>query len=144
MPKKMKQAKKNQRSPLWQPGSRLPLLTTLIDAMLASADDQYHALQLARQHASLLDASAAGHVITVFTTQQDILGLYDAQVQHWRAETLTEAQRVDLEHLARHLQRLHTVIAAVLTLANELKAHTKGAGDKRSFSRRRSWAWNAC
>jgi hypothetical protein len=49
---------------------------------------------------------------------------HDEQVQRWQAETLTDAQRGDLEHLVSHLQRLHTVIAVVLTLADELKAHT--------------------
>jgi predicted short-subunit dehydrogenase-like oxidoreductase (DUF2520 family) len=50
--------------------------------------------------------------------------LYDKQVQRWQAESLIDVQRGDLEHLATHLQRLQTVIAAVLKLADELKAHT--------------------
>ena len=125
MPKKTKDTKKNnQLPPQWQPIARLPLLTTLIDGMLESAEEQYQTLQLARQRPHILDDYTVGRVITVFTRQQKDLGLYDEQVQRWQAETLTDAQRGDLEHLVSHLQRLHTVIAAVLKLADELKAHT--------------------
>ena len=125
MPKKKTGTKKNnQLPPQWQPIARLPLLTTLIDGMLESAEEQYQTLQLARQRPHILDDYTVGRVITVFTRQQKDLGLYDEQVQRWQAETLTDAQRGDLEHLVSHLQRLHTVIAAVLKLADELKAHT--------------------
>lgn len=123
MPKEKTGTKKNQILSQWQPNSRLPQLTALIDRMLTSADEQYQSLQFARQHPHMLDDDTVGRVITVFSTQQNIFGLYDEQVKRWRAETLTDAQRGDLEHLARHLQRLHTVIVAILNLANELKAH---------------------
>jgi len=100
------------------------LLTTLTDGMLESAEEQYKNLQLARQRPHVLDDYTVGRVITVFTSQQNDLDLYDKQVQRWQAETLTDEQREDLKHLVSHLQRLHTVIAAVLKLADELKAHT--------------------
>lgn len=124
MPKKKTGTTKNNQPARWQPNSRLPLLATLLDRMLTSADEQYQMLQLARQRSHALDNDNIGRVITVFTTRQEILGLYDEQVKRWRAETLTDTQRGDFERLARHLQRLHTVIAAVLTLANELKTRT--------------------
>ena len=122
--KKTGTKKNNQLPPQWQPIARLPLLTTLIDGMLESADEQYQTLQLARQRPHVLDDYTVGRVITVFTKQQKDLGLYDEQVQRWQAEALTDEQRGDLAHLVSHLQRLHTVIAAVLKLADELKAHT--------------------
>jgi len=125
MPKKTKDTKKNnQIPPQWQPIAQLPLLTTLIDGMLESANEQYKNLQLARQKPHVLDDYTVGRVIEVFTKQQNDLSLYDEQVQRWQAETLTDEQREDLKHLVSHLQRLHTVIAAVLKLADELKAHT--------------------
>jgi hypothetical protein len=133
MPRQTDNTKKEQFSPQWQPSSRLPLLITLIDGMLEIANEEYQNLQLACQLPHVLDNDTIERVITGFTSKQKDLGLYDEMMEHWRAETLTDQQRGDLEHLARHLQHLHLVIATVLTLADELKAsiHREGPGEKR-------------
>ena len=64
---------------LQQPITKLPLIASMIDGMLSSAQEQYQALLKARPKPHVLDDYTVGRVVTVLTEQQESLGLYAEQ-----------------------------------------------------------------
>ena len=110
--------------PTWQPITQLPLIASLIDGMLESAEEQYQTLQSARPRPHVLDDYTVGRVIAVFTTQQDDLWLFEEQLRRWAAQELTDGQRREVGRLTSQLGQLRQVIAAILALADELKSGT--------------------
>ena len=82
------------------------------------------ALEQARSRPYILDNATVAHVIDVYTRQQADMPLYDEQLQRWKTSTITTAQRNEVERLQAQVQKLRTALAAVLTLADELKRVT--------------------
>lgn len=111
-------------TPQWQPITRLPLIGGMIDGMLRDAKEHYATLQEARPRPHVLDDVTVGRVIAVFTEQRDDLWLYEEQVRRWATETLAPTQRREVERLGGQLKRLHSVIAEILALAEELQQGT--------------------
>lgn len=111
-------------TPQWQPITRLPLIAGMIDGMLQDAQEHYATLQEARPRPHVLDDATVGRVIAVFTEQRDDLWLYEEQLRRWAAGTLAPTQRREVERLGGQLKRLHTVIAEILALAEELQQGT--------------------
>ncbi|MBA3824713.1 MAG: hypothetical protein H0X24_12565 [Ktedonobacterales bacterium] len=105
--------------PQWQPISQLPLITSALDGMLASATENLAMLRQARPGA--LDDATVARVISVYTTQRDDLWLYETQLKRWQAESLTAAQRAEVTRLTGQLARLRDTLTTVLTLAEHLK-----------------------
>ncbi len=81
-----------QRTPQFQPIGTLALLTHHIDGMVEAAENQYHTLLQARPKPYVLDDYTVGRVITVVTTKQNDLWLYDEQLRRWQAEQLSAAR----------------------------------------------------
>jgi hypothetical protein len=63
-------------------------------------------------------------VVRVFTEEVDLLAVYDEQLGRWRSGPMTGAQRREVERLSGQLARNRDVDAAILTLAENLKATT--------------------
>lgn len=127
MSKKSKNKKQHAHQspqPRWQPISMLPTLGPHITGMLEAAEEQYVNLQQARPKPYVLDDFTVNRVIEVFGKQKKDLPLFDEQLSRWRVLPLTENERLELEHLATQMARLHEVIDAILTLADELKQGT--------------------
>ena len=114
----------HQPPPNWQPITHLPLIAAVIDGMLESAEEQAQTLQQARLKPHVLDDYTVGRVITVFTTQQDDLWLFEEQLWRWEAQELTGVHRCEVGRLTSQLGQLRQVIAAILALADELKSGT--------------------
>ena len=113
-----------QPTPTWQPITQLPLIASLIDGMLESAEEQYQTLQEARPEPHVLDDYTVGRVVEVFTTQRDDLWVFEEQLQRWNAQRLTDAQRREVSRLHGQLEQLRQVITTILALADEFKAGT--------------------
>ena len=113
-----------QPTPTWQPITQLPLIGSLIDGMLESAEEQDRTLEQARPMPHVLDDYTVQRVIGVYTTQRDDLWLFEEQLRRWAAESLTAAQRQEVTRLTGQVARLRQVITAILTLADELKRGT--------------------
>jgi hypothetical protein len=60
----------------------------------------------------------------VFTEEAEFLVIYQEQLDRWRAEPLTIGQRREVDRLGRQVARNRDVAAAILALAEELKATT--------------------
>ena len=114
----------HQPTPTGQPITQLPLIGSLIDGMLESAEAQYRTLEQARPKPHVLDDATVGRVIRMFTTQRDDLWLFEGQLWRWAAENVTAAQRQEVTRLPGQVARLRQVITAILTLADELKRGT--------------------
>ena len=105
----------------------IEMLTTFgphIDGMLASSQEQYETLLLARLKPHVLDNYTVDRVITVFTTQIADLWLFDEQLQRWAAKSITGEQRAEIERLQGQMKKLRQVDEDVLALARELSKGT--------------------
>jgi hypothetical protein len=110
----------DEPEPTWQPLSRLPLIATIIDGMLADDRETYATLLEARPRPSVMDDATVARVKRVFTEQQDDLWLYEEQLAHWGRQDLTAGQRREVDRLTGQLARVREVAAAILALADEL------------------------
>src|SRR5579872_5736355 len=113
-----------QERPQWQPIGKLPLIASMIDGMLESANEQYGNLQKARKKPHVLDDYTVGRVREVYTTQQNDLWLYEEQLARWGKGTLTTQQRKEVEHALEQMKQLRTVVTTILALADELAKGT--------------------
>jgi hypothetical protein len=113
-----------QRQPQWQPISSLPLLATMIDGMLESAQENHLNLKAARHRPHLLDDYTVNRVIKTYTDQQDDLWFYEEQFARWRSEDLDPDQRHEVERLSSRIERLKLTLEGILLLAGELKEGT--------------------
>ena len=114
----------DEPEPIWQPISRLPLIASIIDGMLADDRQTSATLLEARPKPHVLDDATVARTKRVFTEQQDDLWLYEEQLARWRHEALTTGQRREVERLAGQLTRVREVVAAILALADELAPRT--------------------
>ncbi len=60
----------------------------------------------------------------MYTKQRDDLWLWDEQLRRWAGEPLNAQRRREVERLQGRMEALHAVVAAILTLADELKGGT--------------------
>ncbi len=112
----------HQPTPRWQPIASLPLIAQVIDGQLQAAEEQHRLLRLARPGS--LDNATVERVVRVFTEEVELLAVYDEQLDRWHSWSLTVAQRLEVERLRGQLAHNRDVDAAVLSLAEELKATT--------------------
>ena len=109
-------------TPRWQPITSLPLIARVIDGQLEVAEEQYRLLLQARPGSR--DAATVERVVRVVTDEVDLLAVYDEQLVRWRNGPLAGAQRREVERLSGQVVRNRDVDAAILTLAENLKATT--------------------
>ncbi len=109
-------------TPRWQPIAALPLIAHVIDGQLEAAEEQHRLLRLARPGS--LDDATVERIVRVFTEQVELLAVYDEQLGRWRSGSLTVAQRREVERLRGQLAHNRDVDAAVLSLAEQLRATT--------------------
>jgi|SRR5271157_2385707 len=95
----------------------------MIDAALADSQEHYQTLE-ARPRPQVLDDYTVGRVTKVFGDQRQDVALYAEQIARWANEPLTTAQRDEVARLQGQVKKLGEVTAAILSLAQELKAGT--------------------
>ena len=111
-------------TPHWQPLTALPLIASLIDGELADGQEHYATLLAGRDRPHVLDDATVERSIKLHTEQRDFLWVFAEQLARWRNEQLTDAQRRELNRLEGQLERLRTVLDAILELAEELQHGT--------------------
>jgi hypothetical protein len=72
----------------------------------------------------VLDDATVERSITLHTEQRDFLRVFAEQLERWRNEQPTDAQRRELDRLEGQLECLRTVLDNILNLAEELKQGT--------------------
>ena len=110
-----------QNPPQWLLISSLPLLATMIDALLESVRRNYFYLKVASHRPLLLDDSTVNGVIKIYTQQESDLWLYEEQLARWQNEALNPNQRSEVKRLTSQLGQLRETLGAILSLADELK-----------------------
>ena len=109
-------------APLWQPVRQLPFVAALIDDLSHAAEKQHQALQRARDGTNVLDEYALRQIVDVYSRQREDLSVFGEQLQRWLALDLSETQEDEIQRLSSRLNRLHEVVPAILTMAEELKS----------------------
>ena len=112
------------QQPQWQPLSRLPLVASLIDGALAETQEQYRTLLEAKPRPHVLDDYTVERVTKVYGDQPKDVALYAEQLARWATETSTAAQHQEVMRLQAQIKKLGEVTAALLCLAEDLKART--------------------
>lgn len=111
--------------PNWQPISNLPLIASMIDGQLETAQEQYDSLSKARTKPHVLDDKTMTHVIRTYTEQLEFAPVYERQLEKWQQETgLSLMQRGELQRLQKQVSKWNQVVTDILDLANELKEGT--------------------
>ncbi|MGH9222548.1 MAG: hypothetical protein ACRD2W_01825, partial [Acidimicrobiales bacterium] len=100
----------------------LGLVASMLDAQLDGAREQRETLLRARP--SVLDNHRVGRLLDVWGETRDDMWLYDTQLDRWAAETLTPAQRREVERLRRQVAALRETVEAILALSRKLKDQT--------------------
>ena len=112
----------HEPTPRWHPIASLPLVARVIGGQLEAAEEQHRLLLQARPGS--LDDATVERVIRVFTEEIDLLAVYQEQLDRWQAGPL---QRREVERLHGQVARNRNVAAAILALAENLKATTVDA-----------------
>lgn len=110
--------------PTFQPISALPVIATLIDGQLQDVEAQHATLLEARDKPHVLDDETLDRAIRLYTAMRDDVCLFDEQLNRWRKEQLTGAQRQEVERLTGCMQRLRKAIDDILVLVGELRKGT--------------------
>lgn len=108
----------------WQPIESLPLIGSMVDSLLDEAEQQYADLSSCRSKPHVLDDYTMDRVLKVYSDQAKDVDLYEEQLARWSKLNLASTQRVEVDRLSAHLPAIRERIAAILTLANELKLGT--------------------
>ena len=114
----------HDQSPNWHPISALPMIGSLIDEMLANAEEHYQTIQEARGRPHVFDDAVVARIISVHTEQLEDHWLFAEQLSRWSHEDGTETQRREVERLHTQMVKLKEVLQAILTCAEELKQNT--------------------
>jgi len=109
-------------TPRWQPIASLSVIARVIDGQLEAAEEQHRLLLQARPGS--LDDAIVERVVRVYTEEVDFFAIYHEQLDRWCREPLTVAQLQEVDRLRGRLARNCEIDAAILTLAETLKAIT--------------------
>jgi hypothetical protein len=108
----------------WQPVSMLPAIGSMIDNWLDDVQVQYQTLEECRPTPHVLDDDTVGRVFEVYSVQRDDVALFEEQLRRWSGEGLSSAERAEVNRLSLQMLKVKDKIAAILTLAGELKGGT--------------------
>jgi len=122
--KKNRRRTREQEEPVWQPISGLPLFAAHIDGHVAHLVDQLDLLEKARAQPYVLDDATVQRITKVHKETLDTIVLYAQQLDRWRAEPLTRAQRQEVDRLTDQLGRLRALTRETLDVADELARGT--------------------
>ena len=111
-------------TPQWQPITALPMIGSLIDEMLANAEEHYETILQAKGRPYVLDDAMVARIIQVHTVQLEDHWLFEEQLSRWAQEDLSGTQRREVERLRIQTTKLKEVLEAILAFADELKEGT--------------------
>lgn len=120
----MRNEKKNDEVPNWQPISALHMFTFLIDQMLMENEEQYNRLLEARDKPHILDDYTVNRVIRVYNDHLEDADIFDEQLSRWKKGKLSASQRQEVERLTGQVGKLREVCQQILALAAELSEGT--------------------
>ena len=114
----------DKEQPNWQDISLLPIFSEQIDNVHKTTKEIIQSLVQAVNRPYSLDDETVNQVVTQYSEQQALSGLFESQFTRWDETGLSQDERKEVERLASILSFIKTNTGEVLTLANYLRGST--------------------
>lgn len=111
-------------TPNWQPLSMLPTFVEMVSAQLEEVETQRRTLREARKQPHVLDDYTVGRVLKVYGEQQEFMWVYEAQIERWQKESLSQTQRQQIEQMSEQLKQIKPGLVEILEIAEDVKDKT--------------------
>jgi hypothetical protein len=108
----------------WQPISQMLLIASMIDGALDDTREHIETLRQALGRPHVLDDAVIDRVELVHTEQRQFVDIYARQIDRWRGECRSAAQRHELDRMDEQNRQLGAVTTDVLAAAAELRKGT--------------------
>lgn len=118
--------KRHQKQPqqIRRPISFLPTYTELILGALAQTEEQYASFAAAKDKPHVLDDALVDRALKLYQEQLSFISLHEQQLNWWRSENISDAQRYQVKDLLARLPSLRAKTEALLALLAELRQGT--------------------
>ncbi|MCY4008011.1 MAG: MGMT family protein [Rhodobacteraceae bacterium] len=100
--------------PPWQPLSRLPLFTTMIDEAVIEAQAMLGTVQTGVQTPHVLDDHTVDRILTLVTETLEFIALYQAQLKRWQGTATDPETQAEINRLLGILPELETTARAMI------------------------------
>lgn len=121
---KTKNSSHQHKQQIRRPISFLPTYTEMIIGEIAHTEEQYATFASVRSKPHVLDDEMVDRAIHLYEEQLTFIPLHEQQFSWWLSETISEAQRYQIEDLQSKLPLLREKTQALLDLLAELKQGT--------------------
>ena len=111
-------------TPNWQPLSMLPTFVEMVSAQLDEVETQRKTLRKAQKQPHVLADYTVGRVLKVYGEQQEFMWVYEAQIERWQKESLSQTQRQQLETMSQQLKQIKPGLVEILEIAEDVKDKT--------------------
>lgn len=126
MKKKTKRQTQNEQPQevQWQPLSRLPLISQIIDEGVADAKNQLRLLEEGKEKPHVFDDDMIRRIKKVHEDKLEFVDIYLQQIERWKKETLTMEEHFELNHLSKQCERMKVLVPSILALTEEIGKQT--------------------
>ncbi|MBA3992555.1 MAG: hypothetical protein C0469_03440 [Cyanobacteria bacterium DS2.3.42] len=126
MKKKTKRQTQDEQSKevQWQPLSRLPLISQIIDEGVADAKNQLRLLEEGKEKPHVFDDALVERIKELHVDKLAFVDIYLQQIERWKTETLTMEEHFELNHLSKQCERMKVLVTSILALAEEIGKQT--------------------
>ncbi len=100
------------------------MIGSLIEEMLANAQEHYETIQEAQDRSYAFDDALVARIVQVHTDQLEDHWLFEQQLSRWSQDELSATQRQEVERLQTQAVKLQEVLQAILAFAEALKPNT--------------------
>lgn len=113
------------REPNWQPISRLPQITAIVEGGIALAKEQLALMREGIEQPYRLDNATVERTIRVFTTtRNDLTELFGPQGERWASNGLGATRQKEVDHYRALVAQELGLVNDVLSTAEQLKDST--------------------
>ena len=108
----------------WQPLSRLPLVSQIIDEGVTDAENQLRLLEEGKEKPHVFDDALVERIKKLHVDKLEFVDIYIEQIEHWKTETLTMEEHFELNHMTKQCKRMKVLVPEILALAQEIGKQT--------------------
>ncbi len=100
------------------------MIGSLIEEMLANAQEHYETIQEAQDRSYAFDDALVARIVRVHTDQLEDYWLFKEQLSRWSQDELSATQRREVERLQTQAVKLQEVLQTILAFAEARKPNT--------------------
>jgi len=108
----------------WQPLSRLPLVSQIIDEGVTDAENQLRLLEEGKEKPHVFDDALVERIKKLHVDKLEFVDIYIEQIERWKTETLTMEEHFELNHMTKQCKRMKVLVPEILALAQEIGKQT--------------------